>query len=148
VSTSAATITGLPPAALPQTILLIDDDPAMRTILSFSLMAFGYLALVAANDQEALQITRDHPEIRLVMLDVVMPGLSGKKLAEQLKVNLPDCAILFCSGHPASAMLRYDIDVTTAHFVQKPCPPLELERKIEELLAGGAPDRPVRAESQ
>jgi CheY-like chemotaxis protein len=129
------------------TILVIDDDPAMRTILSFSLMGFGYLVLVAANDEEALQITRDHSEIRLVMLDVVMPGLSGNKLAEQLKANLPECSILFCSGHPASSMSRYDIDLASAHFVQKPCPPLELERKIEELLGSVAPDSPILAES-
>jgi CheY-like chemotaxis protein len=147
VTANAATADGLPPAALAQTILLIDDDAAMRTILSFSLMGLGYLVLVAANGEEALQITRDHPEIRLVMLDVVMPGLAGNKLAEQLKLNLPDCSILFCSGHPASAMSRYDIDLTTAHFVQKPCPPLELERKIDELLASGAPARPLQAET-
>jgi DNA-binding NtrC family response regulator len=138
---------GAPPALSPATILVIDDDPAMRTILSFSLMAFGYLVLVAANAEEALQVTRDHSEIRLVMLDVVMPGLSGNKLAEQLKVNLPESSILFCSGHPASAMSRYDIDLRSAHFLQKPCPPLELERKIEELLAGSAPNRPVPAET-
>jgi two-component system cell cycle sensor histidine kinase/response regulator CckA len=135
------------PAARAQTILVIDDDPAMRTILSFTLTAFGYLVLAATNADEALQITRDHSEIRLVVLDVVMPGLSGNKLAEQLKANLPECSILFCSGHPASSMSRYDVDLASAHFVQKPCHPLELERKIEELLGSGAPDSPVPAES-
>jgi CheY-like chemotaxis protein len=143
----AAANSGLLPAAHAQTILVIDDDPAMRTILSFTLTAFGYLVLAAADGDEALQITRDHSEIRLILLDVVMRGLSGNKLAEQLKVHLPECSILFCSGHPASAMARYDIDLGSAHFVQKPCPPLELERKIGELLASGAPDRPVQAES-
>jgi two-component system cell cycle sensor histidine kinase/response regulator CckA len=122
-------------ATTPKTILIIDDDVGMRTILSFTLGAFGYLTLLAANAEEALQIARDHAEIRLIMLDVVMPGLSGNQLAEQLKVNLPGSSILFCSGHPASVMSRYDIDLKSAHFLQKPCPPLELERKIEELLA-------------
>jgi CheY-like chemotaxis protein len=143
-SENAGVSPGLPPA----TILLVDDDSAMRTILSFSLLDFGYLVLCAANGEEALQIARDHSEIRLIMLDVVMPGLSGNKLAEQLKLNLPDSSILFCSGYPASAMSRYDIDLKSAHFLQKPCSPLQLEGKIEELLGSSAANRPVRGASR
>src|SRR6267378_1051136 len=108
------------PAAGPATILVIDDDLAIRTILRFSLKALGYLVLVAGDGEEALQITRDHPEIRLIMLDVVMLGLSGKKLAKQLKTNLPESSVLFCSGHPAAVMPRYDIDLRFEHFLQKP----------------------------
>lgn len=121
----------------PGTILVIDDDPAMRTILGFSLKAFGYLVLTAGDGEEALQIARDHPEIRLVMLDVVMSGLSGKTLAEQLKANLPQSSILFCSGHPAAAMSRHDIDLQVEHFLQKPCRPPELKSKLEEMLRPG-----------
>ena len=73
----------------------------------------------------------------MVVLDVVMSGLSGKELAEQLKTSLPWASILFCSGHPASVLSRYDIDVTSANFLQKPCRPPELQQKIEELLATG-----------
>jgi CheY-like chemotaxis protein len=106
----------------------------MRTILSISLAAFGYLVLAAKDGEEALAITRDHPEIRLVMLDVVMSGLSGKMLAEQLKANLPQSSILFCSGHPATAMSHHDIDLRVEHFLQKPCRPPELQSKLEEML--------------
>lgn len=148
MSGNAATTAGILPASSPQSILVVDDDPAMRTILSFSLEAIGYLVHVAANGEEALRIARDHSEIRLIMLDVVMPGLSGNKLAEQLKLNLPDSSILFCSGYPASAMSRYDIDLKSAHFLQKPCSPLQLEGKIEELLGSGAANRPVRGASR
>jgi CheY-like chemotaxis protein len=122
------------PSANQTTILVIDDDPSMRTILTFSLKAFGYLVLVAGDGDEALQITRDHPEIRLVMLDVVMSGLSGKMLAEQLKASLPQSSILFCSGHPAAAMSRHDIDLRVEHFLQKPCRPFDLRTKLEEML--------------
>jgi DNA-binding response OmpR family regulator len=141
---NAAVSPGPPPA----TILLVDDDFAMRTILSFSLLDFGYLVLCAANGEEALQIARDHSEIRLIMLDVVMPGLSGTELAEQMQIILPESPILFCSGHPASTMARYGIDLTSAHFLQKPCSPVELERRVAELLARGAPNPPARAESR
>ena len=94
-------------AASAQSILIVDDDPSMRMILSFSLKLFGYVVLGAGNGDEALTIARKHPEIRLIVLDVVMGGLSGKELAQQLKAVLPKAAVLFCSGHPASAMVRY-----------------------------------------
>jgi two-component system cell cycle sensor histidine kinase/response regulator CckA len=143
---NSAANAGIKPARPQQTILVIDDDPAMRTILDFTLNALGYVTLVARDGQEALQLVRHHPEIRLILLDVVMPELSGNRLAEQLKVSLPESSILFCSGHPASEMSRYNIDLRSSHFLQKPCSPLDLERKIEELLANGAASRPVGAE--
>ena len=122
-------------AGVPVTILVVDDDPSMRTILSFSLASLGYCVLVAGNGREALQVASAHPEIDLIMLDVVMSGLSGKELAEQLRINLPQSSILFCSGHPATTMTRHDIDLQFEHFLQKPCGIPELRRKIEELLA-------------
>jgi two-component system cell cycle sensor histidine kinase/response regulator CckA len=124
------------PARLQQTILVVDDDPAMRTIMGFTLKGFGHVALVASGGEEALQIARHHPEIRVVLLDVVMRGLSGKELADQLRINLPNAAILFCSGHPPEMMKLHGLDPDSVHFIQKPCPPPELQRRIEELLAG------------
>ncbi|MEY2518729.1 MAG: hypothetical protein QOF24_488 [Verrucomicrobiota bacterium] len=126
---------GMQPAGLQQAILVIDDDPAMRTILGFTLQAFGYVALVAGDGEEALQIARHHQEIRLIILDVVMAGLSGKKLADQLQIGLPKAVILFCSGHPSGTMPLYGIDLSSMHFMQKPCRPADLQQKIEELLA-------------
>jgi CheY-like chemotaxis protein len=117
------------------TILIIDDDPAMRTIVSLSLKLYGHLVFAAGSGDEALGLAREHPEIRAVVLDVVMSGLAGKELAAQLKINLPDAAILFCSGHPASALARYGVDADSDNFLQKPCSAPELQRKIEDLIA-------------
>jgi CheY-like chemotaxis protein len=127
---------GIQPTRLQQSILIIDDDPAMRTILGFTLKAFGYVALVAGDGEEALQIAHHHPEIRLIILDVVMAGLSGKQLADQLQIALPKAAILFCSGHPPETLSLHGIDPNLVQFIQKPCRPPELQHKIEELLAG------------
>jgi CheY-like chemotaxis protein len=134
---SPTTNAGIQPAGLQQSILVIDDDPAMRTILGFTLKAFGYIALVAGEGEAALQIARHHPEIRLIILDVVMAGLSGKQLADQLQIALPKAAILFCSGHPPEALSLHGIDPNFVQFMQKPCRPPELQRKVEELLAAG-----------
>lgn len=123
------------PGAGPATVLVIDDDPGMRTILSLSLMLFGYTIFVAENGEEALRLAREHPEIRIILLDVVMSGLAGAELAARLKESLPGAAILFCSGHPASGLVRYGIDPASANFIQKPCRAPELQRKIEEIMA-------------
>ena len=132
---NAAAGAGIAPAISRQTILVVDDDAAMRTILGFTLEAFGYQVLKAGNGEAALQVARDHPNIRLILMDVVMAGLSGKNLADRLQIDLPKAAILFCSGHPPEMMLLHGIDLDSVHFMQKPCRPPELERKIEELLA-------------
>src|SRR5437016_412895 len=116
----------------PRSILVVDDDAAMRMIVSLTLRSFGYVALVAGNGEEALQVSRDHPEIRLVLLDVVMPGLSGRELADRLKINLPNAVIVFCSGHPSEMMSLHGINPNAVHFMQKPCRPADLQRKIEE----------------
>ncbi len=117
------------------TILVIDDDAAMRMILGLTLKGFGFLALVAGDGEEALQVAREHPEIRVILLDVVMRGLSGKELADQLQINLPNAAVVFCSGHPPEMMKLHGLDVESVPFMQKPCRPRELREKIEELLS-------------
>jgi two-component system, cell cycle sensor histidine kinase and response regulator CckA len=116
------------------TVLVIDDDAAMRMIVSLSLKLCGYLVLEAASGEAAMGFAQHHPEIRLVIMDVVMPGLSGNELAAQLNNSLPRAALLFCSGHPASALARYGVDANPANFLQKPCRAEDLQRKIEELV--------------
>jgi DNA-binding response OmpR family regulator len=123
----------------PHTILVVDDDAAMRMILGITLTGFGYLALLAEDGERALQTARDHPEIRVILLDVVMRGLSGKELAGQLGIKLPNAAILFCSGHPPEMMKLHGLDPSSAHFIQKPCRAPELRQKIEDLMASATP---------
>jgi two-component system, cell cycle sensor histidine kinase and response regulator CckA len=117
------------------TILVIDDDSAMRTIVSLSLKLYGHRVLVAGSGDEALRVARSHPDIRVVVLDVVMSGLAGKELAALLHNVLPSAAVLYCSGHPASALARYGVDANATNFLQKPCRAPELQQKIEELIA-------------
>ena len=117
------------------TVLVIDDDPAMRMIVSLSLKLCGYAVLVAASGEEAVALARQHQEIRVVVLDVVMSGLAGVELARELEKSIPSVAILYCSGHPASALSRYGVDAAAVNFLQKPCRAPDLQEKIEELIA-------------
>ena len=116
-------------------ILVVDDDAALRMLLERHLTAFGYTPLLAIDGEDALNIARTIPGIRLVILDLVMPGISGKLLAEQLTVLLPDAQMLYCSGHPASALARLGLDIPGAQFMQKPCRPLELKQRLSDMLA-------------
>lgn len=115
-------------------ILVIEDDAAMRMLFERYLTAFGYRPLLAVDGAEALCIARATPEIRLIILDLVLPGISGRALSEELTALLPDAAALFCSGHPASALVRLGIDIKRAQFMQKPCRPLELQQRLREML--------------
>ena len=130
---------GEPLASLPAesaaAILVIDDDPAMRMLFERYLTAFGYRPMLAAGGAEALSVAGMTPGIRLIILDLVMPGLSGRALSEQLIAMLPDAAVIFCSGHPATALVRLGIDIKGAQFMQKPCRPAELQQRVRELLA-------------
>lgn len=119
----------------PATILIVDDDAALRMLFERCLIVFGYRPMLAADGITALRIAGEAPEIRLIMLDVVMPGLSGQRLAEQLRALLPRAAILFCSGHFTAGLTRLGIDLEEAHFMQKPCRPVELKQRLAEILA-------------
>jgi DNA-binding response OmpR family regulator len=115
-------------------ILVVDDDAGLCMLVERYLTMFGYRALLAADGEAALQMAREYPEIALIMLDVVMVGISGQELADELRRVLPDAQVLFCSGHPASALGRLGVDLATAHFMQKPCRPLELKQRLSAML--------------
>jgi len=119
---------------LKPTILIVDDDQAMRMLLERYVALFGYRSLLAADGEEALA-SRENSEIGVIILDVIMSGISGQQLAEQLKILLPNAPILFCSGHPATALARQGIDIKGAQFLQKPCRPPELKQRLSEMLA-------------
>ena len=123
-----------PPEEPAATILVVDDDPALRMLFERYLTAFGYRALLAQDDEEALRIAGTNPEIRLIIFDLVIPGVSARTLCEQLTAVLPDAVFVFCSGHPASALGRLGIDIKGAQFMQKPCRPVELQQRLAQIL--------------
>jgi len=116
------------------TILVVDDDPAMRMIVSLSLRLCGYIVIAADNGEQALGVAQANPHIRVLILDVVMRGLAGAELAARLTRILPSAAVLFCSGHAPSALTRYGIDPASPNFLQKPYSGSVLQQKIEELM--------------
>jgi CheY-like chemotaxis protein len=95
----------------------------------------GYTVVAAANPDEALAIIRDFKgQIDLMVTDVVMPGMSGRQLAERLAKILPDLKVLFVSGYTDDAIVHHGfLDPGTA-FLQKPFTPQALARKVREVI--------------
>ena len=117
------------------TILLVEDDEAVRKAIADLLQRFGYTVLEASDGVEALAVSSTHRElISLLVTDVVMPRLGGVELAEQLLALRPKRKTLYISGHTNGAALRCHSAREPAAFLQKPFSPASLHEKIREVL--------------
>jgi len=118
-----------------ETLLLVEDEAAVRQSAREFLALKGYTVLEAKNGEDALCIARDYLRpIDLMITDVVMPHLGGAKLAGQLATERPNMKVLFVSGYAENTVLRHGaIDVTNS-FLQKPFSLKALARKIREVL--------------
>jgi PAS domain S-box-containing protein len=124
-------------------VLVVEDREDVRKYAASALETYGYRVIQAGNAGEALSICeRERGRIDLVLTDVVMPNLSGRELADRLRVRWPEMKILFMSGYTEDATLREGLVEGKADFIQKPFDPEQLAVKIRKVL--GAPDRPAR----
>jgi CheY-like chemotaxis protein len=121
-----------------ETVLLVEDEPMVRTLVSQILRDQGYLVLQAANGVEALSVAQDYRDgqIDLLLSDVVMPQMGGKELAERLLTMLPQIKVLFMSGYTQGSPFYVDGLGFQAELIQKPFPPHVLLMKVRETLSG------------
>jgi two-component system cell cycle sensor histidine kinase/response regulator CckA len=118
-----------------ETILLVEDEEAVRKLVRRTLEKQGYHLLVAASGTEALAIAGQHAgPIHLLITDVVMPQMSGREAAEKLKALRPDLRVLFISGYTETGMQRAGDLGSGELFLQKPFTPLSLARRVREIL--------------
>jgi len=123
------------PALGTETVLLVEDEAAVREMTQEALRRRGYRVLPAASGAQALQIAHDnHGQISLVLTDVVMPGMSGPQLVERLRAEYPQLAALFMSGYTSDAVLRHGVETGEADFLQKPFSTSALAAKIRQVL--------------
>ncbi|HEX3147427.1 MAG TPA: PAS domain S-box protein [Gemmataceae bacterium] len=121
-----------------ETILLAEDEAAIRDLASLALKSSGYSLLDAADGEQALQIATAHPTaIDLLVTDLVMPKLSGRELAERMRLIHPNLRVLFVSGYSDDAIVRNGLVSDAAAFLQKPFTPTILARKVREVLDAG-----------
>jgi two-component system cell cycle sensor histidine kinase/response regulator CckA len=117
-----------------ETILVAEDDAAVRSVAARTLQSLGYRVLEAGHGAEALELAAAHAGcIHLLVTDVVMPHVNGKVLADKLRGARPELKVLFTSGYPAEAFGKADIQVGE-DFIGKPYDPASLARRVRRLL--------------
>ncbi|PYO96181.1 MAG: hypothetical protein DMD61_14495 [Gemmatimonadetes bacterium] len=121
-----------------ETVLLVEDAAPVRALARRSLEACGYRVLDASDGPSALELSARHAAgIDLLVTDVVMPGMSGRELAERLAPQRPEMKVLYTSGYTDDAMVRQGVLNAGVAFLQKPFVPDMLARKVREVLDGG-----------
>jgi DNA-binding response OmpR family regulator len=118
-----------------ETILLVEDDHAVRILIAQTLTQIGYRVLKAADGAEALAESRRHAgPIQLLIADVIMPQMSGPDLVQRLAADRPNLRVLFISGHPEEAIIRHGVLEAGVQFLPKPFTPEDLIAKVREVL--------------
>ncbi len=119
-----------------ETILLVEDEEILRRYARLLLEANGYGVLEASNGEDALRMVQQEKEkpIHLLMTDVVMPGMSGRDLADLVGSLRPGMKVLYISGYTEDEIVRHGVMEERVNFVQKPFTAEELARKVRDIL--------------
>jgi CheY-like chemotaxis protein len=118
-----------------ETILLVEDEDAVRAIARETLARWGYRVLMAPDGAAALTLARRHREpIDLLLTDVVMPGLHGRELAEALQRDRPTLRVLFMSGYTEDEVLHRGVSTEVLAFIAKPFTPAALAARVRAVL--------------
>nr|WP_229211499.1 MULTISPECIES: PAS domain S-box protein [unclassified Duganella] len=129
-----------------ETILVVEDDPAVQSVVVDVLRSFGYQVLKADNPDTALAVLRAGVRCDLLFTDVVMPGtIKSTELAQQAKALLPDLKILFTSGYTQNAIIHGGRLDPGVHLLSKPYRREQLAHKVRQLLSEANPVAPASA---
>jgi len=133
-----------------ETVLLVEDEEAVRSMVSKVLQNKGYRVLEASHGNEALEVCdKFEGPIHLMVTDVIMPQMSGRELAERLALVRPEMGVLYMSGYPDNTIVQHGVLEPGTAFLQKPFTISALELKVREILDSGPPgDRQPQAFEQ
>jgi len=124
------------PAARGELVLVVEDEEQVRTVAARALAEAGYRVLLAENGERALEMVRQNGNRPvLALVDVVMPGLGGSELAEELARVVPETRVLFTSGYTDGEILRRGLLEPGAAFLAKPFSPEALVRAVHASIA-------------
>ena len=124
------------------TILLVEDEEAVRSFAARALRMRGYHVLEASGGEEALEIVKSSEvEIHLLITDVVMPNMDGPTMVRHVKELKPDLAVIFMSGYAEEAFRRSDQSSEDIHFLPKPFGLKQLAAKVKDVLSSQPPSR-------
>jgi CheY-like chemotaxis protein len=139
IESEAAESAGITPDAYPkggtETVLVAEDDEAVRRLTKDVLEKYGYRVIDARDGEEAIEkFMENKEEIRLLLLDVIMPKKNGKEVYEEINKAKPGINVLFLSGHTAELIHKKGILEEGLNFILKPVSPQKLLRKVREVL--------------
>jgi CheY-like chemotaxis protein len=118
-----------------ETILIVEDDVALLKVTQRSLEEVGYAVLPAGSPADAIRLAESHlGPIHLMVTDVIMPQMSGDRLAAQLSAMRPEMKVLYVSGYTDDAIVNHGVLEPGLSFLQKPFSPKALARKVFEML--------------
>jgi CheY-like chemotaxis protein len=121
-----------------ETVLMVEDEPAVRRVGARLIRSLGYTVLEACDAMEALRILADPPQpIQLLFTDTVLPVMGGRELADRVKENYPEIKILFTSGYTDDVILQHKLASNDVLMVQKPYSKVTLAQKIRAALEAG-----------
>jgi two-component system, cell cycle sensor histidine kinase and response regulator CckA len=121
-----------------ETILLVEDDEAVRDLTETVLTSYGYKVIVTQDPEHAQSIAETGIEIQLVLTDVVMPSMSGRELVRKLMAKYPRLRVLYMSGYTDNVISSGGVLEAGLAFLQKPFTPAVLAQKVREVLDASA----------
>jgi CheY-like chemotaxis protein len=121
-----------------ETILVTEDEPDLRELTKIFLESYGYRVLQAASAEEALRISENLDErIHLLLTDVIMPGMSGRQLAEKILKKRPETKIVYMTGYTDDMVVQHKVLEPGVRLLQKPFTKVELAQKVRATLDEG-----------
>ena len=118
-----------------ETILIVDDNASIRQLIVETLKPLGYNCLQAGCGEDAVNVLRKHGgEVHLLLTDVVMPGMSGRELAETIRKERPGIKVIFMSGYTENIIAHHGVLEHGINYISKPVTPVTLTQKIRSVL--------------
>ncbi len=122
-------------APLDALVLLVEDDEQVRNLTHEILIELGCRVVTATNGEEGLEKLRQAGRVDLLLTDIVMPGMSGRQLADKAKAEQEDIRVLYMTGYTRNAIVHNGVVDPGVNFIQKPFGPDQLAQRLSEVLA-------------
>ncbi len=118
-----------------ETILVVDDNASIRQLIVETLKPLGYNCMQAVSGKDAINVLRKYSgEVHLLLTDVVMPGMSGRELAEIIREERPEMKVIFMSGYTENIIAHHGVLEQGINYISKPVTPVTLTQKIWSVL--------------